>query len=177
MVLPGYALIAQGAQIHIAAWPGAEMATPPEGNIPLWPRQLLLSRAFASQGGCYVILSGGLCLPEHIPDEYRELHTFSYTGDSCIIDPRGEVIAGPVQGESILTARASLEAVYIAKAACDTAGHYSRPDLLQLHLSGKPLQPLSGGQGPWEEAALSPVLPQAGDPSAQHREREEKEED
>jgi nitrilase len=29
------------------------------------------------------------------PDRYREPSTFEHTGDSYIIDPRGEVIAGP----------------------------------------------------------------------------------
>jgi len=52
MVLPGYALMAQGTQIHVAAWPGRETNRAPESPIPLWPRQLLLSRAFASQAAC-----------------------------------------------------------------------------------------------------------------------------
>jgi predicted amidohydrolase len=52
MLLPGYALIAQGTQIHIAAWPGKEPASAPAAPYAMWPRQLLLSRAFASQGAC-----------------------------------------------------------------------------------------------------------------------------
>ncbi len=137
MALPGYALMAQGTQIHVAAWPGREPPTPPT-NIPLWPRQLLLSRAFASQGGCYVILVGGMRRPEDTPERYRELSFFYHSGDSYIIDPRGEVIAGPAVGETILTARGSLEAVLQAKAVCDIGGHYSRPDVLQLLLNQDP---------------------------------------
>ena len=49
-----------------------------------------------------------------------------------IIDPRGEIIAGPLEGEGILMAEGSLETVRAAKAACDIAGHYSRPDVFNL---------------------------------------------
>ena len=64
------------------------------------------------------------------------------TGDSCIIDPRGEVIAGPVRGETILTAQGSLEAVYAAKVACDVGGLYSRPNIFQLWVNRRPLERL-----------------------------------
>lgn len=135
MVLPGYVLMSQGTQIHIAAWPGSGRQAPP-APAPIWPRQLLLSRAFASQAAAYVILVGGLLSAEHIPEAYKEMSR-TYTGDSCIIDPRGEVIAGPVEGETILIADGSLENVLAAKSACDVAGHYSRPDIFQLRINKK----------------------------------------
>ncbi len=144
MVLPGYALMAQGTQIHVAAWPGREPEDAPPAEVPLWPRQLLLSRAFAAQGACYVIAAAGVRLLDDTPERYRELSLFEHTGDSYIIDPRGEVIAGPAQGETILTAQGSLEAVLVAKAACDVGGHYSRPDLLRLHVNGQPIEPVTG---------------------------------
>lgn len=131
-MLPGYALAAQGTQIHIAAWPGREPAAAPPSPTPLWPRQLLLSRAFASQVSCYVIAVGGMRSHADTPERYRELSTIEYTGDSVIIDPRGEVIAGPAQGETILIAEGSREVVLAAKAISDIGGHYSRPDLLRL---------------------------------------------
>jgi predicted amidohydrolase len=139
MMLPGYVLASQGTQIHVAAWPGREPPTAPPAPVALWPRQLLLSRAFASQAGCYVVLSGGLSGPEYMPEKYRELIPFSHTGDSYIIDPRGEVIAGPVEGEAIVTAQGSLEAVLAAKTASDAAGHYSRPDIFRLELNRGPM--------------------------------------
>ena len=48
MVLPGYALMAQGTQVHVAAFPGYRAGT----------RQLVLCRAFASQAAAYVVLVG-----------------------------------------------------------------------------------------------------------------------
>lgn len=139
MVLPGYALMAQGTQIHVAAWPGREPDAPSPHTV-LWPKQLLLSRAFASQAGAYVILAGGIRRPEDTPDRYKSLTGFYHSGDSYIIDPRGEVIAGPASGEAILLAKGSLEAVLEAKAVCDVAGHYSRPDVLQLLVNDEPYQ-------------------------------------
>lgn len=136
MVLPGYVLMSQGTQIHVAAWPGAEGKAPAAPD-PMWARQLLLSRAFASQAAAYVILVGGLHSVEDVPVAYQELAS-KYRGDSFIIDPRGEVIAGPAKGEMILIADGSAENIFAAKSACDAAGHYSRPDIFQLRVNRKP---------------------------------------
>ena len=148
MMLPGYALAAGGAQIHVAAWPGREPSSSVPPTLALWPRQLLLSRAFASQATCYVIAVGGVRRHADVPERYRELSTFEHTGDSYIIDPRGEIIAGPAEGETILIAEGSMEAVVAAKAICDIAGHYSRPDLLRLVVDRRVRQRIS-------EAALN----------------------
>lgn len=138
MVLPGYVLMSQGTQIHVAAWPGSEGKAPPAPS-PMWERQLLLSRAFASQASAYVILAGGLLNPQNIPEPYRKLAA-KYRGDSFIIDPRGEIIAGPARGETILIAEGSAEQVLAAKSAFDVAGHYSRPDIFQLCVNRKPFR-------------------------------------
>jgi nitrilase len=126
MVLPGYALMAQGTQIHVAAWPGNSSS-----------RHLFLSRAFASQASAYVIDVGALLSPDNVPEPYRDLADH-YPGESCIIDPRGEVIAGPAQGEAILLADCSMDRIFSAKSLCDVAGHYSRPDVFQLRVNRSP---------------------------------------
>lgn len=130
MMLPGYALAAQGTQIHSALWPGWEKI--PRKEEYCWARQHLLSRAFASQAAAYVICAAGLRLAKHIPDRWKPLGVWEHTGQSVIIDPRGEIIAGPIDGEGMLYADGSLDIVRAAKAACDIAGHYARPDIFRL---------------------------------------------
>ena len=148
MVLPGYALMAQGTQVHIAAWPGMENS-----------RHLLLSRAFASQSGAYVIDVGAILSPDRVPEAYRDVAR-SYPGESYIIDPTGEVIAGPAEGESILMADCSTEHVFAAKSLCDVAGHYSRPDVLQLRVYRTRHDGVAETQGPEQAVAEPEVAPE-----------------
>jgi nitrilase len=132
MLLPGYALMAQGTQIHVATWP---WCTSRNNDI--------LSQVFAAQGGCYVIEVGGLRSPEDIPEKFRDLLMGQEApkSRSCIIAPGGDVLAEAPEGEeAIVLARGSLEAVLLAKARCDVGGHYSRPDVLQLLIHGQPLE-------------------------------------
>jgi len=139
MMLPGYALAAQGTQIHAALWPGREKT--PEPDEFCWARQLLLSRAYASQAAAYVVCAAGLRRLSDIPDQYAAFTPWEHTGQSAIIDPRGEIIAGPVEGETILMAEADLGKVRAAKAAVDIAGHYSRSDIFELHIRKDPAGP------------------------------------
>jgi predicted amidohydrolase len=140
MLLPAYALMAQGTQIHVAAWPFARHVTE---SSPV--KGLLLSRAFAVQGCCYVIAVCNHLGPEDAPESYRDLVTegveYKGEGGSCIINPGGEVIAAaPTNEETILTATVSLEEVLQFKAVIDVGGHYSRPDVLQLHVNRRPFE-------------------------------------
>jgi nitrilase len=131
MVLPTYALAAQGTQIHVASWPGCE---PLSASSALATRlnQHLLSRAFAVQTGSYVLCAASTLTRADLPEKYRELLTHEFAGNSIIIDPRGEIIAGPVQGENTIVAECSMALVSAAKVAFDCAGHSSRRDQLKL---------------------------------------------
>ena len=146
MVLPGYALISQGIQVHAGVWPGGTFA-----------RQEVLSRAFAMQAGAYVVMAGGLMREEDMPAEIREMKmTINGTdrhlvlpcdGDSAIIGPNGEYLAGPVLNEEvILTAKANTGTVMFQKMIADHAGHYSRPDVFQFRVNRRPKP-----SGPFEE--------------------------
>ena len=133
MMLPGYALVAQGTQIHVAAWPfGGER---------------LLSRALAHQGRCYVIAVGAAWIKETVPEDLIELEGPEWAQGapgapgSCIIGPGGGILVETptTDQEAIITIEGSVEAVIKAKLLCDIAGHYSRPDVLQLYLNRRPL--------------------------------------
>jgi len=135
MMLPGYAIASQGTQVHVAAWPGRELEVAPPAPVTLWPRQVLLSRAFASQAATYVICSACINRRADHPERFRDLIAHESNGGSCIIDPRGEIVAGPVvDEETILTAPGSLELVQAVKAVNDIGGHYSRPDVFAFEV-------------------------------------------
>lgn len=133
MMLPGYVLAAQGAQIHAALWPGWEKI--PDQTDYCWARQHLLSRAYASQACAYVICAAGLRFEKDIPEKWRPLGVWEHTGQSIIIDPRGEIIAQADAEETILVVEGSMDTIRSAKAACDIAGHYSRPDVFKMQVN------------------------------------------
>jgi nitrilase len=126
MMLPGYTLAAQGTQIHVAAWPGT-------GDE--YSRHLLLSRAFAIQAAAYVIDVGALWSVEDLPEEYRDSPGgLPQPGETNIIDPWGDVIAGPVEGETILYAEGTTFENQTTRPIHDIGGHYSRPDIFRLQV-------------------------------------------
>ena len=143
-VLPAYALMAQGVDVHVAAWPGREPEEAP--SQPVWARQLLLSRAFASQAGAWVICSAGIRMKKDVPERFQSLYEFDHNGGAAIIDPRGEVVAGILSDEEgILVADADLALARACKVASDPAGHYSRPDLFRLEVDGQEIYPGNRG--------------------------------
>ncbi|MDA0353055.1 MAG: carbon-nitrogen hydrolase family protein [Chloroflexi bacterium] len=146
MVLPGYALMAQGTQIHIASWPTGS--------------DDVLARAFAKQAAAYVISVGGMLRPQDVPAGFEEVFDLTSPvvgGGSQIIDPNGKVLAhAPEDEEVILTATGSLDRALAMRSMCDVGGHYSRPDVLQLHVNGAPLQRLVRHDAPGGMRAPSP---------------------
>ena len=74
-----------------------------------------------------------------------------------IIDPNGKVLAhAPEDEEVILTTTGSLDRTLAMRSMCDVGGHYSRPDVLQLHVNGAPLQRLVRHDSP--EATRTPSM-------------------
>jgi predicted amidohydrolase len=168
MMLPGYALMALGTQIHVAAWPFSWHLDPVMNSAPL------ISQAFAVQGSCYVIATATLLRAGDVQKPYRDLvkpqiekWQEAKQGGCRIIAPGGDVIAQAAgDEETILTVSVSIEAVLQAKAEIDVGGHYSRPDVLRLLVNNRPLQrvvaanpikpsvlPKSGNGAPEESAA------------------------
>jgi nitrilase len=60
-------------------------------------------------------------------------------GNSTVVAPGGDVIAGPLIGEvGVVSAELDLSRIAAGRRMFDPTGHYSRPDVLSLH------QPVSG---------------------------------
>ena len=60
-------------------------------------------------------------------------------GGSVIIDPLGNVLAGPLWGtEGILTAEINLDLITQSKLDFDPIGHYARPDIFELNVKNQP---------------------------------------
>ena len=134
MPLARYAMYAQGIEIYIA---------PTYDSGDGWIGTM---RHIAREGGCWVVAAGVALrnrdLPEHFPDRerlYPESEDWINPGDSVVVAPGGEIVAGPLHDEQgILYADLDLSRVGIARRAFDVAGHYSRPDIFTLHIATKP---------------------------------------
>ena len=94
----------------------------------------------AREGGLFVISS---CMTLHIDDLPKELKAiypddkkWISTGQSCIINPSGKVIAGPLDSvEGIIYADINLQEILINKRKFDVVGHYARPDVFNFTIN------------------------------------------
>ena len=72
-------------------------------------------------------------------------------GGSCIVNPAGLIIEGPVfEREGIVHAEIDLSVRELVKVYVDGVGHYSRPDLLTLNIRDEAWSP-TGPQKPGAE--------------------------
>ena len=78
----------------------------------------------------------GSDFPKDFPERdslYPDPDEWVNPGDSVVVAPGGEIVAGPMRQEAgILYCEVDREKVGIAKRAFDVAGHYSRPDIFTL---------------------------------------------
>ena len=64
-------------------------------------------------------------------------------GDSIVIAPGGEIVAGPMhQEQGILYADLDRKRIGSARRCLDVAGHYARPDIFRLHVDTRPQSPV-----------------------------------
>ncbi len=132
------ALYAQGIQIYIA---------PTFDDGDTW---IATMQHIAREGRCWVVGSGCAILASDIPDSFPGRDTvfpdpeeWINPGDSVVVAPGGSIVAGPLRSEyGILYADLDLDRVVTARRALDVTGHYSRPDLFQLHVNDKPQEPV-----------------------------------
>jgi len=98
----------------------------------------------ALEGRCFVLSSCQYLTRGDFPDDYRcelgdDPATELLRGGSMIIDPLGNILAGPHYGEkTILYADLDLDVITQGKYDFDVVGHYARPDVFQLKVDEKP---------------------------------------
>ena len=128
MPLARYTMYAQGTQVYIApTWDSGDT----------W---LATLRHIAKEGGVYVIGCGTPTQVGDIPDGYvfKEQYygaddEWINTGDSAIVSPLGEILAGPAhKTREIIYAEIDPKVAQGLKWKLDVAGHYSRPDIFEL---------------------------------------------
>jgi nitrilase len=131
MPLARYAVYRSGPQIWVA---------PTADDSDGW---LASMRHIAIESGAYVVSVPQYiprsAFPDDFPAELPEKEVFG-RGGAAIIEPvGGEVIAGPLYDqEGIVTAECDLRKGLHAKRWFDSAGHYSREDVLLRELAAEP---------------------------------------
>jgi len=111
-------------------------------------------RHIALEGRCFVLSSCQYSRRGDYPPDYPAIQgddpaVVLIRGGSCIIDPLGQILAGPdYEGECILTAEIDLGEVTRGKYDLDVVGHYARPDLFRLFVNERPNPPVVWEAGP-----------------------------
>ncbi len=147
MPLARFALYAQGVEIHVA---------------PTWDqgdRWVSSMRHIASEGRCWVLGSGSAMTNDDIPDGTPGRDRiiagddgWINNGDSVIVNPEGEIVAGPLRQEAgILYAECDPAVVARSRYWLDVAGHYGRPDIFRLQINREARLPI-------EALAASPTI-------------------
>jgi nitrilase len=141
MPLARHALYAQGEQVHLA---------PTADTGPAWQASV---RHIAYEGRVFVIsccqvLHRDMCADDPALLGFPSDAGWLMSGGSAIVTPAEDCayLAGPVYGEeTILYADLDLEKVVEGKHSFDVAGHYARPDILELRVN-------RAAQAQWVEA-------------------------
>ena len=107
-------------------------------------------RHIACEGRCFVLSANQFARRRDYPDDYAmaepvdDPDTVLSVGRSVIVDPLGEVLAGPAtDGEAVLRARLDLGRIAEGKYDFDAVGHYARPDVFRLLVDEHPKPPVA----------------------------------
>lgn len=99
----------------------------------------------ALEGRCFVLSCNQFSRRKDFPRDYDAIQgndpdTIISRGGSCIVNPLGQVLAGPeFERETILTAEIDLADIARGKYDFDVTGHYARPDVFRLEVNESPM--------------------------------------
>jgi hypothetical protein len=134
------AMIGLGEEIHVAVFPGAfALHTGPAleewdaDHSSFWGHASV--RAHALEAGAFVVSACGITDESDIPDSFPhkgKMNIRYARGGSSIIAPLGIPLAGPVEGPQVVYGNLEAWMIKAWKSIIDTAGHYSRPDIVRL---------------------------------------------
>jgi nitrilase len=130
------AMYAKGVQLYLA---------PTADHRDSWVATM---RHIAVEGRCFVLGCNQFTRRSDYPPNFDNTYgddpdvIFS-RGGSCIVDPFGNLVAGPLFDEAgILYADVDVAETYAAKFDFDVVGHYARPDIFQLHVDERSHRPV-----------------------------------
>lgn len=131
------AMYAQRIQIYCA---------PTADGRPTWAPSM---QHIALEGRCFVLSSNQFCRRRDYPADYvsdlpQDPEAIVSRGGSCIVDPLGNILAGPLWDcEGVITAEIDLDAVTRGLYDFDPVGHYSRPDVFKLTVNRQAMSSVS----------------------------------
>jgi nitrilase len=128
MPLARYAMYAQGIDVYVApTWDNSDMWVPTMRHIAKEGRLHVVSVTFCLRGSD---------VPGDLPgrdDLYGGDDDWMARGNSCIIGPEGDLLAGPLEGEEgIVYAELDIEGARRSRRQFDPIGHYARSDVFRL---------------------------------------------
>jgi len=163
--LSKYAMYAQDEQIHFAAWPSFSLYRGLAHGLGHEVNNAA-SRIYAVEGACFVVAPCCTVSDEMVQmlcgdDPNKNALLQRGGGFAVIYGPDGQSLCDPLPEyeEGLLYATLDLNQISLAKAALDTAGHYSRPDVTRLLLNKTPgNRVVMSGQALPEETGAVPEL-------------------
>ncbi|MDM8289671.1 carbon-nitrogen hydrolase family protein [Slackia piriformis] len=130
MPLARVALYQKGITIYIS---------PNTNDNPEWQATI---RHIAIEGMCFFVNAGMVIRRSSYPSDLHEgdvasrFPEYVCRGGSCIVDPRGHYVTEPVwDEEAVIYTELDMGLPISCKMEHDVAGHYARPDVLELNVN------------------------------------------
>lgn len=133
MPMARMAMYQKGIQVYLA---------PTADNRDGWQQTM---RHIALEGRCFVLGSNQFVTKDMYPsdlpggEDLESQPEVMANGGSIIVDPLGNILAGPLWGEEgLLTAEIDLDQIIQSKLDFDPIGHYHRPDIFEFKVNNQP---------------------------------------